>query len=199
MKQIHLHGSLGARFGGPFSLVVRDPAEAVRALSCQLAGFRDALAVGDWHVVRGDLDAGEPVEDDDALHMALGHASEIHILPAGTGAGQGGVGKALAGVALIGAAFFTGGLALGALTISSGTLGAIGAGLAVAGVSQMLATTSNTDTYDEREKPDERPSFMFDGPVNTSTQGLPVPVVYGHLRVGSVVVSAGMTAEELDQ
>ena len=58
----------------------------------------------------------------------------------------------------------------------------------------MLAPQPKTPGAPER--PENRPSYAFDGPVNTAAQGNPVPVCYGRLIVGSQVVSAGMMAEE---
>lgn len=184
MKEIILHGSL-AHFGERFSLDVRDPAEAVRALTTQIKGFREAVEAGNWHVIRGPLNDGESL-DEDGLTVALGNQNEIHILPAIQGAGDG-VWQTIAGVALV---------AVGLITQQPWLVN-IGVSVGLGGVAQMLAP-SPTSNYDDRESPDQRPSFLFDGPVNTSTQGLPVPVVYGRIKTGSVVVSAGMTAEELD-
>lgn len=185
MKQIHLHGSLGAHFGERFSLEVRDPAEAVRALTVQLPGFRAAIEASNWHVIRGPLDGGDDL-DEEGLAVALGNQREIHIMPAVEGAGE--VFNVIAGAALATVGVFTG----------NPYLIAAGAGMAIGGVVQMTTSVPGSN-YNERESPAERPSFLFDGPVNTSTQGLPVPVIYGRVRVGSVVISAGMTAEELDE
>jgi len=185
MKTIHLHGALGARFGESFSLDVRDPAEAAHALVTQLPGFREAIEAGNWHVVRGPLDGGETL-DEEGLTVALGRENEIHLLPAIDGAGDG-VGQVIAGAALATIGYFTG----QAWLINAGVAMALG------GVSQMLSPTPGAGDYGDRERPDERPSFLFDGPVNTSTQGLPVPVVYGRIKTGSIVVSAGMNSEEL--
>ena len=198
MKAIHLHGALGDRFGGPFSLDVRDPAEAVRALSFQLPGFSEAIRSGDWHVIRGPLDAGEPLGED-GLALGLGDSGELHLLPAVVGAGgDSGVGKVIAGVALVAAATFVpAGGALGAEIITASSVGGLGVSMALGGVSQMLAPSPQAGDYGSRERPDQRPSFLFDGPVNTSTQGLPVPLIYGRVRAGSVVISAGMNAEEI--
>ncbi|MGQ7245509.1 hypothetical protein ACUN9V_18875 [Salinicola sp. V024] len=198
MREIHLHGSLGDRFGGPFSLEVRDPAEAVRALSCQIDGFKDALLEGQWQVIRGSLDGG--AEDDaDTLELALGAKRELHILPS-IGGAKSGAGKAILGVAMVGAAFATGGLSLAgtaALGISSSTLAIAGGALALTGVSTMLASTAQTGSYENSANVDERPSFLFDGPVNNSAQGLAVPVIYGEINTGSIVASAGMSVEQL--
>lgn len=186
MRTLHLHGPLKARFGESFLLDIATPAEAVRALCVQLPGFESAIRAGDWHVIRGSLDDGNDL-DEEGVALTLGRENEIHLLPAVAGAGDG-IWSAIAGVALI---------VVGAFTYNPGLIAA-GAGMALGGVAQMLAPSPTSD-YTDREKPDERPSFLFDGPTNTSTQGLPVPVVYGRVQVGSAVISAGMTAEELDE
>ncbi|MGQ7247605.1 tail assembly protein [Halomonas sp. V046] len=189
MKTLFLHGSLGARFGESFSLDVRDPAEALRALLTQIPGFEAAIRDGDWHVVRGRLDDGDSL-DEEGLLVGVGEDSEIHILPAISGAGGDGIWQTIAGAVLIVASFWAG--PYGPMLFNAGVA------LALGGVAQMLSPTPQTGDYGERERPDERPSFLFDGPVNTSTQGLPVPVIYGRIKTGSVVASAGMTSEELD-
>lgn len=197
MIECHLHGSLKARFGGPFSLAARDTAEVVRALCAQLVGLRDALAQGQWQVVRGSIEKGTAL-DEQALTLALGKQEALHLMPAIEGAGSDGVGKVLAGAAIIGASFLVPGAGVfGAGIITKGGLATFGTALALGGVSTMLAPSPSSN-YSERETPDQRPSFLFNGPVNTSTQGLPVPLIYGRALVGSVVVSAGMSAEELD-
>lgn len=182
MKQVHLHGHLGARFGERFSLEVRDPAEACRAL-CQLPGFRQEIQAGSWHILRGPLDDGDDC-DEESLTVALGHKDEIHIMPAVEGAGD-------TFNIIVGAALFTAGVFTG-----NPYLMAAGAGMAIGGVVQMTTSPPGTD-YNGRERPDQRSSFIFDGPTNTATQGLPVPVVYGRIRTGSVVISAGLSAEEV--
>lgn len=182
MKQVHLHGHLGARFGERFSLEVRDPAEACRAL-CQLPGFRQEIEAGSWHILRGPLEDGDDC-DEDTVTFALGNKDEIHIMPATEGAGE--TFNIIAGVALF---------AVGVFTVNP-YLMAAGAGMAIGGVVQMTTSPPGTD-YDSRERPSERSSFIFDGPTNTATQGLPAMVVYGRIRGGSIVISAGLSAEEV--
>jgi predicted phage tail protein len=46
-------------------------------------------------------------------------------------------------------------------------------------------------------KPNDTASYLFNGPVNTTEQGNPVPVLYGRLIVGSQVVSASVCAYDL--
>ena len=194
MKTVYLHGRL-AEFGECFELDVNDPAEVIRALSIQIPEFRSVLAEGEWSIVKGNLEEGCSLSEEEL--MLSGSYEEIHILPAITGSG-GKFGQIVLGTVLIGAAFFTGGASLAAWGTGAKVMGSIGAGLVLGGVSQMLIQAPSTSGgYADRESPSERPSFLFDGPVNTSTQGLPVPLIYGEVMTGSVVVSAGMTAEDI--
>jgi len=182
MKTIHLHGPL-ARFGELFCLDVRDAAEAVRALSVQIKGFRAAVAAGSWHVIRGPIEGGDSL-DVDGLTVGLPDESEIHLLPVIEGAG--GVFNVIVGAVLVVAGVVTG----------NPYLIAAGVGMMIGGIVQLTTSVPSSD-YGAREEADQRPSFLFDGAVNTSTQGLPVPVIYGRVRVGSVVISAGLTSEEV--
>lgn len=186
MKTIILHGSLAEQFGERFEMDVRNPAEAVRALMSQLKGFADVIKKGAWHLFRGEVKKGNDLGKSD-LEMGVGREREIHIMPAIQGAGGNGVFQTILGVVLI---------AVGVFVPGAQGLIAVGAGLALGGVAQMLTGVTSTGDYEESQA-DERSSFLFDGPTNTSTQGLPVPLIYGTMLTGSAVVSAGMTTEQL--
>ena len=51
--------------------------------------------------------------------------------------------------------------------------------------------------FPDRAAPDDRPSFLFNGVTNNSQQGGPVPLVFGTHLVGSVVINAGLNAEDI--
>ncbi len=186
MKTIILHGSLAEQFGERFDMDVRSPAEAIRALSSQLKGFADVIKKGSWHLFRGEVKKGNDLHKSE-LTMATGGKREIHIMPEIQGAGGNGVFQTILGVVLV---------VVGFVIPGAQGLIAVGAGLALGGVAQMLTGVTSTSDYQESSA-DERSSFLFDGPTNTSTQGLPVPLIYGKMLTGSAVVSAGMTTEQL--
>jgi len=190
MTAIHLHGEL-AKFGGPFFLDVRDAAEAIRAVDSQVPGLREVMAGGSWHVIVGPLDRGVDLGEE-SLSTVLDPSGEIHILPAVGGAGNG-VGQVIAGIALIAVAWWN---PLGWTAGMTMAVGGMGVGITTGGIVQMATKVPSSD-YGSREAADKRPSFLFDGPTNTSTQGLPVPVIYGRVLVGSVVISAGISSEEV--
>ena len=125
---------------------------------------------------------------------------DIHIVPVIAGAG--GLGRGILGAIFIGVAIASGGagFALGSKGIGfiatgaapsafMAAVGNIGVALALSGISQMLTPTP--------EAPTESPSaaFAFGSIQNTSRAGLPVPIVYGEIVVGSLVISAGLDVE----
>ncbi|WMN22331.1 hypothetical protein MS8324_1361 [Escherichia coli] len=79
LARICLHGDL-QRFGRRLSLYVNTAAEAIRALSMQMPGFRRQMNEG-WYQIRiaGDDTAPEAVYA--RLHEQLGEGTVIHIVP----------------------------------------------------------------------------------------------------------------------
>lgn len=70
----------------------------------------------------------------------------------------------------------------------------LGAGLAIGGAIQMLSPQAKG--LGTQDSPNNRPSYSFNGPVNTSVQGNPVPLLYGRMIVGSAVISAEIYSED---
>lgn len=198
MKTIVLNGQLGKLFGKRHRLSVATAAEAVRALVANHPGIERLLieTKGVGYRIRTDADLALK-----ELHHPAG-GGRITITPVIMGAGGNGFGQILLGAAIIGAAFLTGGAALafaptvGLVTTTLGSLAlGIGASLILGGVAQMISPTPKAEQPAER--PENMPSYTFNGPVNTTAQGQPVPVGYGRLIVGGAVISAGITTEEI--
>ena len=70
----------------------------------------------------------------------------------------------------------------------------LGIGLTIGGAMQMLSPQAKG--LGTQDGPNNRPSYSFNGPVNTSVQGNPVPLLYGRMIVGSAVISAGIYSED---
>jgi predicted phage tail protein len=120
----------------------------------------------------------------------LSAVSLIKIVPVVAGAGRGFF-KVVLGVSLIALAFFN---PLGMPAWLLGGMKAVGTSLALSGVSQMLFRPPSLEVKD---RPENRPSYAFDGAVNTLAQGHCVPVLYGELRVGSQVIGASLSTGEM--
>jgi predicted phage tail protein len=192
-----LYGHLGKRFGRRHRYDVRSPAEAVRALCATITGFR-AYMIEHSRPGYRVLVGRDPRDLTTLAHPADG---AIKIVPVTAGAGRG-LGTVILGAALIGFGVSTGGASLGfsaawkvgGLKLAGYFAANIGLSLVLGGVAQMLAPQPKT--LGAPDRPENKPSYAFDGAVNTAAQGNPVPVCYGRMIVGSQVISAGMVAEE---
>lgn len=193
LRTVRLYGHLGERFGREHRFAVASAAEAVRALRANfpgidtaLVGHRPGYRVWVGGAARGPQDLWTP------------GAGPIRIVPVVAGAKNKGPLQIILGAALIAAPFAFPGLA--ATAFAGTTLGAISTSLGISmvlgGVSSLLFSPPRAETG-ATERPESRPSYIFDGPVNTTVQGNPVPIGYGRLRVGSQVVSAGLSVEVL--
>ncbi|TPW26353.1 tail assembly protein [Martelella alba] len=194
MRNIHLHGGLGRRFGPVFRLDVASAGEAGQALSAVLPGFRAYAMERNFRVIRGPVEGGIPLGQGD-LDFRLGSA-DLHIVPVLAGAGNRGLGKIVAGVFLVGAAFFLPGsvTGLGVLgTTVGGAMKGLGVALALSGLGQMLSPSAKTTS----SSTEDQASYLFNGGANVTTEGGPVPLVYGKgFRVAPVLIAAGLSTED---
>ena len=186
LREVRLYGALGREFGRVFRLAVGTPAEAVRALCAVLPGFEKAFLGRDgrqaYHVfvgrggLRRDLAEAELAEP-------IGQTDPIRIVPVVAGSKKGGVLQTILGVVLV---------AVGAY-FGNTPLIQLGVGLIVGGVIQLISPQNKGK---DAKGDSNLPSYVFDGPINNTEQGGPVPVCYGRALVGSVVVSQGITTED---
>ena len=204
MKKIYLHGKL-QKFGKVFNLDILSPKEGIHALCTQLKGFKKEFLKGNYFIFKGNMKEKNSL-DLEELNIGLGKQNEFHIMPTLKGAKHGGLGKVLAGIAIITLAVYAAPAAatLGAelgqtafLGVTYGNIALFGAGIALGGIAELLSPTPKISDYSDRNSPDQRASFLFNGAVNSTEQGVPVPLLFGRMRIGSTVVSAGLDLEQL--
>lgn len=206
MITVMLYGFLGKQFGKVHRYHVKSVAEAVRALSATLPGFRKALIDGGAYRV---LRAGKTEVTLDNLSDPHSQYESIRIVPVVSGAGKG-LGSLIIGAALIATGMgMTQGLSmLGALTAEGGVVWgsvvgnamvSVGTSLVMGGVSELLFSAEPTSNTGSTDNPtvENQPSYGFSGTTNTVSQGNPVPVCYGRMIVGSQVISAGLRATSI--
>ena len=212
LRKIKLYGEL-AKQGGHKEfkdINVSNVAQAVSFLINNFPQLENHMANRYYKVIANDDEIGQ-----DELHNPIGK-SDISFVPVISGSG-GNFGKVLLGVALIGLSFtpmgaglFAGGSGAGlagggglmgatglyaAGAYGSAALGLIGASLVLSGVSGMLFPVPKMPEFSSEEDP--RLSFSFSGTQQTSRAGTPVPIVYGEIFTGSVVISAGIDTEQV--
>lgn len=187
MTTIRLYGVLGARFGRMHRMDVGSLAEAIRALGYQIKGFTEFLVASKDRGLAYAAFYDKQNLSEGQLHDPSGR-SEIRIAPVLMGAKRGGIFQIILGAVMVVAGFFLAGTPFGAPLIK------MGLGLIIGGIVQLLTPVPKGRSA--RDKPENEPSYGFNGPVNTQAQGNCVPVLYGELIVGSAVISAGITAKD---
>ena len=162
--------------GGGSNAVNRMIASDLQGVGYRVLAGRDALSL-------------------ERLHEPSGQ-QRITIAPVVSGAGGNGLGQILLGAALIAVSWWNPmGWAAAGSFLSQATLYSVGTSMILGGVAQMIAPTAKAQ--DPSERPENQPSYVFNGAVNTTAQGHPVPVGYGRLIVGSAVISAGIDVDEI--
>ena len=194
LRKIKLYGEL-AKFLGQktFEAEVYSAAQAIRFLVVNFPQLESHMADRYYKVLINDWQLEEK-----ELHHPNGQ-EDIKIIPIVGGAG-GNTGRIILGVALIAGAFLIPGGAT--FTLKAGLGGSffgqaavtIGGALVIGGISSMLTPVP---TVSEREQ-DPRLSFNFSGIQNTSRAGVAVPVIYGEVLTGSVVISAGIETAQVE-
>lgn len=197
MRDIYMHGSLGKAFGRHMKLEVSTAAEAIYALSVNIPGFSDMIRKGHWRIVRGkSARKGMPLDEELIVSFNLGDAS-LHIVPAPAGAKNDGLMKVVAGVALLGLSMS--GLGFLATPVSGAIMGAttwgnvagmMGLSLALTGASTLLAPEQLVEESSE--------SYLFSGPMNSTAQGSVIPIVYGEVITGGILVAGGLDIDRIN-
>ena len=201
LRKIKLYGEL-AKFVGhkEFEVKADTLAHAVSFLINNFEGVEKYMSPKHYQVKVGNY-----AVDESELSYPIGQ-EDIHFIPVITGAGRG-LGKILLGAALIGFVFLSGGASFSlksGLTFKEGLLGSaflnksiayVGAYLVLSGVSEMLFPMPKPPDFESEENP--RLSFSFGGTQQTGRAGTPVPLVYGEIFTGSVVISGGIDTEQV--
>jgi len=197
LRKLKLYGEL-AKFIGhkEFEVQVHNLPQAISFLVNNFPEVEKYMTPKLYQVKIGNYEINE-----EELDYPIGQ-QDIHIVPVISGAG-GGFGRFLTGALLIGASFMFPGAGLFGTTsflgAAAGTgigtaigtgLSAIGAGLILQGVGNMLYPTEDPTFEDNPQI-----SFNFSGTQNTARAGTPVPIVYGEIFTGSVVISGDVDTE----
>ena len=198
LRKLKLYGELAEFIGHKeFEVKVNSISQAVSFLVCNFPKSEAYIAERSYKILVGDYEVGKG-----ELTHPIGQ-SDLHFVPVITGAG-GRTGKFILGAALIGVGIVSGGTGF-ALNATQGvgffggslaaTAGNIGVALTLSGVADLLTPVPKTPDFSSEQDP--RLSFKFSGLQNTSRAGTPVPVVYGEIFTGSVVISAGVDTEQV--
>jgi predicted phage tail protein len=198
MKEVILNGFIGDKYGRHWNIKADRPHDVFSCIEANYPSFRKDMIE---YIEAGggiDVQCGDRFLEEEDLLFSIPEDSMI-ITPIPGGAKSGGS-KLLLGALLLGSLFIPGSgiiFAAGAMKLgaSVGTAFAIqsaaqlaivglGASLALAGITQMMAPDVKPEGREEK-------NYLFDGPENTVVQNNVVPVLMGEMIVGGVIIASG--------
>jgi len=218
MKVVKVYGALRKRLGQcRFEFDVATPAQAIKALCVNFSGLEKWLIDSEKDGIGYRVTIGKEriIDDLSPLVMPWSEKEVFSITPVVAGAGRG-AGSILAGLGLVTLAILApgAGFALSGFTTTgvaaSGAVGVIAPGFALAsglaaaagnlgialvlgGIAQSISPQPEPSSLDESVQLE---SFTFSNVVNTSKQGLPVPIAYGRVFAGSAVLSSSLDVDQ---
>ena len=191
LKKIKVYGKLRQFLGQSyFEAAVKSPQQAFAFLKANFEGVEKHMNNQLYKIKMG----GRVVTEE---FLTMSGQGDIQIIPVATGAGPAipiiggiigiGAGAAAAATTLTGAAGFLVG------TVLSTALTTIGTSMLIGGVTDLISPTqpaSNISQVGDLD-PSIRGSYSFSGIQNVANAGVPIPIIYGSVFTGSVIISAG--------
>lgn len=187
MVNVRFYGSL-KQFGTEFRLDCKTPAEVVQALTSQIPKLRQFIQQG-LFTVRVGREYLDNRYLEQGLNQHLKEDATVHFTPVLKGSKKAGLFQTIVGAVMVVVGAFTS-WAGGAALIAGGI------GLMAGGVAQMLTKMPSMSTGKDAER---KQSTSFSNLSNMAAQGRPMPLAYGRIRVGSLIISQGVETMDIER
>lgn len=208
MVNVRFYGSL-KQFGSEFNLDCKTPAEVVHALTSQIPKLRQFIQQG-LFTVRVGREYLDSRYLEQGLSQKLKDDATVHFTPTLKGSKRSGLRRVIAGAAIIAGALVLGPLGFGVLgSTSAMMIGGLGASMLLGGVAQMLTKmpTMRGVTPTGAVKPEstkvkqeeKKQSTSFSNLSNMVAQGKSMPLAYGLIRTGTLVISQGVETMDVER
>ena len=191
LKKIKVYGKLRQFLGKSyFMAAVKSPQQAMSFLIANFEGIQKHMNDQIYKIKMG----GRVVTEE---YLSMSGQGDIQIIPIAVGARG-----ALKIVLGVGAVVLGAGVPLLGLTIGSAVapvLTTVGTSMLIGGVTDLLSpqnpvpTTSSVSDID----PAIRGSYSFSGIQNVSSSGVPIPIIYGLVFSGSIIISSGTDSTQV--
>ena len=191
LKNIKVYGKLRQFLGKSyFEAAVKSPQQAMSFLMANFEGLQKHMNDQLYKVKMG----GTEITED---YLSMSGQGDIQIIPVATGAAPIFIGAALIGggaVAATATSFLVG-------TVLATALTTIGTSMLIGGITKLIAPqnpTQNVSSVSDID-PRMRGSYSFSGIQNVSSSGVPVPIIYGLVFSGSILISSGTDTAQIRQ
>lgn len=206
MVNVRFYGSL-KQFGSEFNLDCKTPAEVVHALTSQIPKLRQFIQQG-LFTVRVGREYLDNRYLEQGLSQKLKDDATVHFTPTLKGSKRGGLFGVIAGAAIVASALVLGPLGLGVIGSTAAMMvGGLGASMLLGGVAQMLTkmptmrgVTPTGAVKPEKGKQEEKiQSTSFSNLSNMAAQSKSMPLAYGLIRTGTLVISQGVETMDVER
>ena len=188
IRTIHFHSILADKAEvKTIDLDCDTPRAMISALMSQVKKFRALISeYPAMNLVASNSDKTyiEPIGPDEFEFTFSEKATDIHLLTDVEGSGA----------EMIAYFIMEMNMSLAMATAVTSIITNVAISVVLGAVSAALAPSPSTSGGNPA---DTRPSFLFNGAVNVTEQGYPVPLIYGIHTSGSIVISAGVDVSEL--
>ena len=195
LRKLTVYGRLRQFLGqSHFEVAVNNPRQAFAFLIANFPEVENHMTNQLYKVKMGDLEI-----TDDLLELR--GDGDIKIIPIAVGAKGIVIGGLLtAGGAAVGSTLL--GSTLLATVVSSG-LTAVGTSMLIDGVTSIIAPTPQVPNLNAADSlsdndPNVQANFGFNSITNTTRAGVPVPIIYGEVFTGSIVISSGIDTVQVE-
>jgi len=195
LKKIKVYGKLRQFIGKSyFEAAVKSPQQAMSFLIANFEGLQKHMNDQIYKIKMG----GRVITED---YLSMSGQGDIQIIPIATGSTFF-VPFLLGGGAVAAGAAITGGTILGSALLAtavSTVLTTVGTSMIIGGVTDLISgqtSPQNVSSVSDID-PAIRGSYSFNGIQNVSSSGVPVPILYGLVFTGSIIISAGTDTAQL--
>ena len=189
LKKIKVYGKLRKFLGKSyFMAAVKSPQQAMSFLIANFEGIQKHMNDQIYKVKMG----GRVITEE---YLSMSGQGDIQIIPIAAGAVPVVVGALAigAGAAAATATSFIVG------TVLATALTTIGTSMLIGGITDLLSPQNPTanDSSVSQIDPAIRGSYSFSGIQNVSNSGVPIPIIYGLVFSGSIIISSGTDSTQV--
>ena len=210
LKKIRIYGRLRKFLGQPyFEAAVSSPAEAVRFLLANFPEVERHMADQFYKIKMNNLEVDldfigmKGQGDIQIIPVAVGSAPAVALVGSVFSAGAAVASAAVGAATAIGGAAIAAAGAISAIPVVGSIATAFATDLVIGGITSLIAPTPSvptgnvSDSFSQND-PEAAASFGFSGISNVSVAGVAVPIIYGEVFTGSVVISSGIDTVQVE-
>ena len=210
LKKIRIYGRLRKFLGQPyFEAAVSSPAEAVRFLLANFPEVEKHMADQFYKIKMNNLEVDldfigmKGQGDIQIIPVAVGSAPAVALVGSVFSAGAAVASAAVGAATAIGGAAIAAAGAISAIPVVGSIATAFATDLVIGGITSLIAPTPSvptgnvSDSFSQND-PEAAASFGFSGISNVSVAGVAVPIIYGEVFTGSVVISSGIDTVQVE-